>query len=285
MRVGVDREPGRFDVTPCHDADGTWAPGADCGDFPLDPSVARQVGEALALRSFDVGDGSEVQTIRNIIGVGPFPGSPGNVTALDTERLVLLDPFSGSAAIFDATTGDVLPIDPFIVPSDAELFGDGVAICDFGTGSIVLATGPTLADRSTLVEGLAAPTGLAADGDDLYVSSAVTGTVLKVVSNGEVLATPEPATSTVLAGPEGMTVRSGGRLVVVEGATGALQQIDLATGGVTMVASGMSFLPALPGLLPFLGYPTTAPNRARSCAWTPRLTWVRALQTLFRLWV
>ena len=192
-----------------------------------------------------------MQTIRNIIGVGPFHGSPGNVTALDDERLVLLDPFTGSAAIFDATTGDVLPVDPFIVPSDAELFGDGVAICDFATGSIVLATGPTLADRSTLVEGLAAPTGLAADGDDLYVSSVVTGTVLKVVSNGEVLATPEPATATVLAGPEGMTVRSGGRLVVVEGATGALQQIDLATGDVTIVASGMSFLPALPGLLPF----------------------------------
>ncbi|MBC8069172.1 MAG: trypsin-like serine protease [Deltaproteobacteria bacterium] len=25
------------DLTPCHDADGTWNPGADCGDFPLNP--------------------------------------------------------------------------------------------------------------------------------------------------------------------------------------------------------------------------------------------------------
>lgn len=27
-----------YDLTPCHDADGTWNPGPDCGSFPLDPS-------------------------------------------------------------------------------------------------------------------------------------------------------------------------------------------------------------------------------------------------------
>lgn len=28
-----------LDVTPCHDADGTWNPGPDCGGFPLDPAT------------------------------------------------------------------------------------------------------------------------------------------------------------------------------------------------------------------------------------------------------
>lgn len=28
-----------LDVTPCHDADGTWAPGADCGGFPAEPDA------------------------------------------------------------------------------------------------------------------------------------------------------------------------------------------------------------------------------------------------------
>ncbi len=28
------------DLTPCHDADGTWNPGPDCGDFPLHPGQA-----------------------------------------------------------------------------------------------------------------------------------------------------------------------------------------------------------------------------------------------------
>jgi hypothetical protein len=28
-----------YDLTPCHDADGTWNPGPDCGSFPMTPSV------------------------------------------------------------------------------------------------------------------------------------------------------------------------------------------------------------------------------------------------------
>jgi hypothetical protein len=28
-----------YDLTPCHDADGTWNPGPDCGSFPLTPGV------------------------------------------------------------------------------------------------------------------------------------------------------------------------------------------------------------------------------------------------------
>jgi hypothetical protein len=28
-----------LDVTPCNDADGTWNPGPDCGDFPLEPGA------------------------------------------------------------------------------------------------------------------------------------------------------------------------------------------------------------------------------------------------------
>jgi hypothetical protein len=41
MHMGMDwfeQETG-IDVTPCHDADGTWNPGPDCGGFPLDPST------------------------------------------------------------------------------------------------------------------------------------------------------------------------------------------------------------------------------------------------------
>jgi hypothetical protein len=28
-----------FDVTPCHDADGTWNPGPECGELPMDPAT------------------------------------------------------------------------------------------------------------------------------------------------------------------------------------------------------------------------------------------------------
>lgn len=35
----IETETG-IDVTPCHDADGTWAPGPGCGEFPLNPAGA-----------------------------------------------------------------------------------------------------------------------------------------------------------------------------------------------------------------------------------------------------
>lgn len=35
----IESETG-VDVTPCHDADGTWNPGPGCGEFPLDPAGA-----------------------------------------------------------------------------------------------------------------------------------------------------------------------------------------------------------------------------------------------------
>ncbi len=209
------------------------------------------VGEALAMRSFDKASGEELDVVRNVLGIGPFGSSPGNVTALDDERLLLLDPFSGGAAIFDASSMAVQPIESLVVPADAEPFGTGVVISDFATGQIVLASGPSLSEREILVEGLTAPTGLAADGDNLYVSSLVTGVVLQVVEDGDVLADPVPVTDAVFAGPEGITVRAGGRLVVVEGATGVLRQVELSTGDVTTLATELSFLPPLPGLLPF----------------------------------
>lgn len=209
------------------------------------------VGEALSLRSYNKDTGEELQVVRNVLGIGPFMSSPGNVTALDDARLLLLDPFSGGASIFDTATGMVQAIEAFTTPADSEVFSGGVVVSEIATGNIVLATGPTLSERQVLVEGLVAPTGLAADGDNLYVSSVATGLVLQVVRDGDVLLAPEPVTDVGFEQPEGMTVRSGGRLVVVEGGTASLQQIDLRSGDVTSLATELSFLPPLPGLLPF----------------------------------
>ncbi len=209
------------------------------------------VGEGLALRNYDVNTGDALDVVPNILGVGPFASPPGNVTALDDTRLLLLDTFSGGAAIFDTTTGMVQAIDPFATPADAELYGEGVAVTEVATGRVVVATGPLLSERVSLVEGLTTPTGLAADGDNLYVSEVATGMVLQVVSEGEVLPSPEPVTEAALNAPEGMTIRAGGHLVVVEAGAGALQEIDLSSGESTSLATELSFMPPLPGLPPF----------------------------------
>ncbi len=40
MHTGIEwfESESGFDLTPCHDVDGTWNPGPDCGSFPLEPS-------------------------------------------------------------------------------------------------------------------------------------------------------------------------------------------------------------------------------------------------------
>lgn len=38
--VGWIEDDSGLDITPCHDADGTWAPTAACGGFPAEPDVA-----------------------------------------------------------------------------------------------------------------------------------------------------------------------------------------------------------------------------------------------------
>lgn len=39
MHIGIDwfEETSGFDLTPCHDVDGTWSPSPDCGSFPMSP--------------------------------------------------------------------------------------------------------------------------------------------------------------------------------------------------------------------------------------------------------
>ena len=42
MHTGIDwfESESGVDITPCHDADGTWNPGPDCGGFPTEPMTA-----------------------------------------------------------------------------------------------------------------------------------------------------------------------------------------------------------------------------------------------------
>lgn len=41
MHIGMEwfEEESGIDLTPCHDGDGTWSPGPDCKNFPLDPGA------------------------------------------------------------------------------------------------------------------------------------------------------------------------------------------------------------------------------------------------------
>ena len=85
---------------------------------------------------------------------------------------------------------------------------------------------------AVLVDGLSYPLGLAADGAVLYVSDRATGVVWTV--NGQQV----EQLASGLSSPEGLAV-DGGRLLVVEEGRDRVAAINLTTGAVTPVITGL----------------------------------------------
>ena len=239
------------------EADGTTRTVSEGGlTLPMSLAVLGDtlwVGEGLALRSFDRESGEARDTIRTVLGIGPLPAIPVVMAAWD-QRLLMLDPFFGAVALYDPESGDATEIPAFAGPVDIEPFGAGVAVSELGSGSVVLASGPILATREPLVTGLAAPAGLAAAGDDLYVGDMASGHVYRVVEGGEILDPPQPVTEVPLAVPEGIAGLDDTHLAVVEGATGRLLELNLETGATHEMATDLAFLPALDGLPPHMNF-------------------------------
>ena len=194
------------------------------------------------LRSFDADDGEAVGLTRSIAGFGPLPFIPFAVSSLG-DNLVLLDSLgSGLLAIWNIDAEEVELTAQFALPADAEAFHGGLAVSELVTGSVVLASGADLSERTTLASGLIIPTGLAANRSNLYVAEYGTGLVKQIVRKGEVLAIPQPiAGGHVFNGPEGIALLSPNKMVVVEGLTGSLKEVHLRTGRVKTLAEGLEF--------------------------------------------
>ncbi len=211
------------------------------------------VGEGLTLRSFDKTTGEPLNVIRSVFGIGPLTAVAGPLEAWN-GRLLVLDPFFGSAALIDPDTLEVSELPAFASPVDAEPFDGGIAVTELATGSVVLVSGPELSTRQILVSGLSAPAGLAARGDDLFLSDSALGQVVQVVADGVVLTPPRPVTDSSFASPEGIALRGEDQLLVVEGGTGTLHAIQLSTGESTAVAHEIPFKPTAAGLPPHMNF-------------------------------
>ena len=89
--------------------------------------------------------------------------------------------------------------------------------------------------------------GLASTDDDVYVGNAVAGTVLQVIADGQVLADPVTVASGFMS-PEGLDLRSNGnKLLVVDGAARTLTEVNLVSGRMKALATDLGFLPGMPG--------------------------------------
>lgn len=208
------------------------------------------VADFFSLKSFDGQSGlSNSFTEFSLDDTGLT--APSSVSA-DGDNLLLTSWFFNAVQIWDPVDGQsVQQFFDFNVPVNAIRFQGDLVVAEFGTGSIVRASGTDPASRTTLASGLTAPSGLASTDDDLWAVDFGAGTVLQIVADGQPLSAPT-VVAAGLVQPEGLAVDVDGSLLVVESGTGRLLRVDPATGATDLVADGLAT-----GLAPL---PNTPPS-------------------------
>ena len=196
-----------------------------------------------AIRGYDSQSGAETSVFRSTYGIGPADSSTGIGRAGDhlalsswiNNRIVILDPVSESVQL------DI----PFSAPMDTEQMGDYLLISTYFNGTVIRAKLPDLVEQDTIASGIGFAVGLAVAGDSAYVSDSLSGTVFQFMRDGEVLIPPEPVAEE-LATPEGIAITGDGKkLLVAEGGTSSLTEIDLESGERTTIATDLQFQPSL----------------------------------------
>jgi DNA-binding beta-propeller fold protein YncE len=200
---------------------------------PADAEPRVAVADLHALRLFDPVSGEATDTERGILGVGEL----GSVLAVaaDGENLILTAFTDDNVRIWDPAAGKVVErFGGLRQPVSALRYRNMLAVAEHGTGRVVGLSG---ADVVPLATDLPAPTGLASDGERLFVSDRARGEILEIARAGESI--PPRVVASGLNAPEGLAWSARG-LVVVEGESGRVLEVTDAgeTVLLAMVAPG-----------------------------------------------
>lgn len=205
-------------------------PGANKKDALFVPTVYR-------LHQLDGLTGKETNVFKGDLlnGAGKLT-TPFTLSA-DGANLIVSSWFGAVVQIWNPQTDKVLESFPMGAPIDAIRFKNDIAVSDLGLGGVVRAS-----DKSMIlpIDGVNvfAPSGLATDGNTLWVADWGTGIVWQVGFNGNTPITPFPI-ATGLMNPEGLAWDKEGGLFVVESGASKLSRIDLTTGTVSKIADGL----------------------------------------------
>lgn len=207
------------------------------------------VADLFRLRQFNGLTGKEVNVYK-----GDLLGTPGNLTtpftlSADGDNLIVSSWFGGVVQIWNPQSDQVLHTYPVGAPIDAIRFKNDIAVADLVLGGVVRAS-----DKSMILPidnvSVFAPSGLATDGETLWVADWGTGIVWQIGFAGD---TPMPAVPIAagLMNPEGLAWDKTGSLLVVETGASRLSRIDLATGVVSRIADNLKLSEAAIGLNAF----------------------------------
>lgn len=214
--------------------EGMTAPGG-VAVLPYDGGHSVFIADALSVKAYDTRNGQMTLEAHSVIGVSPL-ATPISATP-DNGRLLTTSWFANVVQTWDPSLHTVVEShQDFAVPLNAVRYNGDLVVAELATHRVVRRPAGTM-DKLPMA-GVPVPTGLATDGDSLWVADWATGRVLRIAQGGQALASPELVAAD-LSFPEGMTVDNDGTLLVVETGTDQLTRIDPATGQKTVVEDGL----------------------------------------------
>jgi sugar lactone lactonase YvrE len=206
------------------------------------------VADVYAYRTVDGATG-KVREVSRMHADGTVLEYPMSATAKG-DHVVLSSWFTGTVQLVDRKTGKSIDMwHGFKAPHDAIRLADGsVLVNEYGTKSLVRASGEHGKDRKTIATDLAGPVGLvAADDNTVYLTEALAGQVTKV----DLASGAKTVVAKDLKGPEGLALAADGKLIVAEVGAKRIIAIDPKSGAVTELAANLPIgLEGAPGGLP-----------------------------------
>ncbi|MFP4598489.1 MAG: SMP-30/gluconolactonase/LRE family protein [Persicimonas sp.] len=214
--------------------EGIVAPGG-VAVVPYDGGESVFIADALSIKGFDAQTGQQTAEAHAVIGVSPL-SAPISAKS-DAGRLLTTSWFANVVQVWDPAVHAVVEShQDFAVPLNAVRYDGDLVVAELATNRVV--SRPAGTNDTIPMAQVPVPTGLATDGDSLWVADWATGRVLRIAQGGQPLATPEMV-AWGLSFPEGMTVDNDGTLLVVETGTDQLTRIDPTTGQKTVVEDGL----------------------------------------------
>ncbi len=222
---------------------------ADLAIWRDDDRVTLYLADTFALRSIDVASGKVSDIARFVETHLQYP------TGIDvTEEFIHTVSFNGGVAqTFNRKSGELIATHEGLPGAmDVAAYGDGsllVSVLAGGKLERIAQDG----ERSTVVEGLGAPVGIAVDeAGQVFVCEWATGNVIQV----DLESKETKVVASGLEQPEGIAMGGAGRLLVTEVGTQSVVAIDVATGKRETIATDIPMGLGVTPQFPPMGVPT-----------------------------
>lgn len=205
-----------------------------------------------ALYEIDPKTGNYNTIVRSAVSLGPM-NEPTNVVAW-SNKLVLLSAITNSLMLWNLSLGQAESIITHDSPIDAHPFRNDLLVTSLASGTIerIHIENPLNVTKESIASGAYSRyTFLAGDDNDFYAADVGNGSIVQVISSGDVLEQPRVIVTGLII-PEGIALY-GKELQAIDCGVQKLYAINLVTGEKRIIAEDLGSLDGIDEL-PF-GYP------------------------------